>query len=377
MFTIRTKLALAKGIITKKVPIYVQYAVTKKCNLGCKMCGSSVSRKEENELTLAEIKKLADVLDRLNISIIILTGGEPFMRQDIVEIIRIFAKKGFTVRLQTNGILPDEKMIRSAYQAGMREVTISLDSLIPEKQDAITGQKGSWFKIVESIARFSRILPSFNNLLGINTVVCKQNLEEVPDIIRFVTACGFYSSLIPIHLDPVKNDFIIRKSASEFSFTPEDHEKIEQIYERVICMKNNGYNIYNSYKFLRNSPDFLKGKKIDWHCDSPYLYFSISPSGKFLPCVDINTSIPMLNDDFPDLYNSEGFKFQIKEMVKKCPGCFYACYPEISYFCRDFRTTLERFWLGCKISCSIRRPISYNDSLKLIEKIRYAKEDNR
>lgn len=371
MFTLRTKIALLKAMATKKTPIYVQFAVTKNCNLGCGMCGSSASREDEKELSLAEISKLAGVLDRLNIGIILLTGGEPFIRPDIPEIIRIFSKKGFTVRLQTNGILADEEMIKSACRAGMKEVTISLNSLEPDKQDAFTGNKGSWQRTIEAIARFSRILPVRGTLLGVNTVVCKQNLEELPDIIKFVTACGFYSSLIPVHVSGRdENDFIIRKRAWGFQFTKEDLARIDIIYKQVVDMKRMGYHIYNSYKFLNKSPEFLKGRRVGWNCDSPNLYFSISPSGKFLPCVDIKTDISMLDAGFPKLYNSQEFKTQIKEMVRKCPGCFYACYPEMTYLCRDFKTALDRLRQGAKAMKATRKPVNYEDSLRIIKEIR-------
>ena len=87
MFTKKTKLALVKGIITKETPIYVQFAITKHCNLNCGACASSLSRKNERELSLSEIEKISVVLSRLGAGIILLTGGEPFLRKDLPEII--------------------------------------------------------------------------------------------------------------------------------------------------------------------------------------------------------------------------------------------------------------------------------------------------
>lgn len=371
MFTGRTKLSLAKAVLTKRTPVYVQYAVTNRCNFRCKMCDSSISRKEERELNLAEIEKIAGVLDKMNAGVILLTGGEPFIRDDIAEIIGIFSRKGFTVRLQTNGLLATEDKIRSAYRAGMREVTVSLDSLDSEKNDYITGQAGSWHKIIEAISRFSRILPYKGSMLGINIVVCKKNLEEIPDIIKFVSKIGFYASLIPIHLAPSAEDkFIIRSYAPELAFGPEDHDKIGRIYGEVIRMKRSGYSIYNSYYFLRNSPSFLKGRRVAWKCDSPNLYFAISPSGNFLPCVDIKTSVSMLSDDFMDLWKSKSFRSEIEEKVKKCSGCFYACWPEISFLCRNPLVFLERAMLGLKVGLRKRKPVSYKECLGLIDSIK-------
>lgn len=372
MFTTKTKIALIKGIITKKTPIYVQYAVTKNCNLKCGMCGSSLSRQQEKELSLPEISKIAGVLEKLKIGIILLSGGEPFIRNDLAEIIRIFSQKGLTVRLQTNGILADEKKIRAAYQAGMKEVTLSLNSLEPEKDDTITGQNNSWHRIIEAIARFSQILPSKNNILGINTVVCRNNLKEIPQIIKFVTKIGFFSSLIPVHLAALEEEsFIIRKYAPEFKFEKDNFGHIDRIYKELIEMKKRGYNIYNSYAFLHNSPSFLKGQRPRWHCDSPYLYFAISPSGNFLPCVDIKTSISMLEDGFVDLYNSERFKSELAEKVKNCSGCFYACWPEMTFLCRNPSVLAERVILGAKALFKRRKPVTYEECLEIITEIRH------
>ena len=177
--------------------------------------------------------------------------------------------------------------------------------------------------------------------------------------------------MIPIHLTSSdKNDFIIRKDAPEFAFSLDDFNEIDRVYEEAISMKKKGYNIYNSYKFLRNSPTFLKGKRVNWHCDSPYLYFAISPSGKFLPCVDIKTSISMLNDDFVDLYNSQAFRYEIEENIKNCPGCFYACWPEMTFMCRDLSVLSERFILGIKATFKKRRPVTYEKCLGIINNLR-------
>jgi MoaA/NifB/PqqE/SkfB family radical SAM enzyme len=188
MFTLRTKLSLIKALMTRRSPIYVQYALTKQCNLKCGMCHSTISRRKESELALPEIDRLAGILGRLGTGVVVITGGEPFMRSDLPEVIRLFTRRGMTVRLQTNGVLASEDRIRACMDAGLREVTVSLDSLVPEKQDAINGRPGAWKEIMAAISRFSTLLPRRNAMLGINTVVSKMNIDEIPGIIEFATA---------------------------------------------------------------------------------------------------------------------------------------------------------------------------------------------
>lgn len=362
---------MLKSVLTKRVPIYVQFAVSNKCNLRCSMCKALDSRKHERELNLPEIEKIADILKQLNAAILILTGGEPLMRADLADIIKLFTSRGIEVRLQTNGILVNEEKVKGLISAGLREVTISLDSLEPQKYDEITGVEGSWQRIIKGIALFSQYLPKKGNISGINTVVSKRNIEEVSKIIEFVSKIGFYSSLIPVHLsDNQDEEFIVRRNSPSFKFTPEDSGVIDRVYKTIIGMKRKGFRIYNSYRFLSESIEFLKNNRVSWHCRSPFLYFSISPGGNFLPCVDIPTSVSMLNNNFVELFHSKEFISSIRERVRRCSGCMYACYPEISYFCHDASVFLERAIEGIKIFGSKRRAFSYEELVGIIEEIK-------
>jgi cyclic pyranopterin phosphate synthase len=74
----------------------------------------------------------------MEVAIVLLTGGEPFARKDLSEIIYAFESRGIHVRMQTNGFASEEQ-IAKAVEAGGRDISISLDSLNPERQDNING----------------------------------------------------------------------------------------------------------------------------------------------------------------------------------------------------------------------------------------------
>jgi len=335
------------------------------------MCKAVESRKDESELSSVQISKLAGVLKRMGVGIIVLTGGEPLMRKDLEDVVRAFSSLGLEVRLQTNGLLATEEKVKALLEAGVREVTLSLDTLDAKKQDAVNNQDGSWDKTIRALSLFSRLLPKIGNMTGVNTVVSRLNISEIPGIIKFVSALGFYSSLIPVHLTQEGGaEFIVRAEGDEFRFKKDDHALIDTIYNEIIKMKRQGYNVHNSTRFLKLSPVFLKYGRVNWACDSPFLYFSISPQGYFLPCVDLKGQKSMLDDDFLEVFSSAEFRQSVRQAVTTCPGCFYACYPEVSFFCRNPLTTLERIIQGYRISRTVRIPVSYEDSLELVEKIK-------
>ena len=304
---LRNTLLLLKALLTKRVPVYVQYAVTKKCNLNCNICNSNLSRDKEIDLTLPEIKRLAIILKRIQVSILVLTGGEPFIRKDIIEIAKVFKAYGLEVRFQTNGFLLTPELINELHRLGTNGITISLDSLNPEIQDRLTNFKNSHEKIFKALSLISQYSSQTKSMSAINTVVSKLNIEELPTLAKFATGMGLFISFIPLHSTRSNSHFIIRKNNAELEFSGKEFTVIDRVYSELIEMKKKGYLIYNSSRFLRETPDYLKYKKIHWKCDSPYLYFAISPSGNFLPCVDLNSDISILGQDFIKNYSARNY----------------------------------------------------------------------
>ena len=80
--------------------------------------------------------------------------------------------------------------------------------------------------------------------------------------------------------------------------------------------------------------------------------------------------IHMTDPDFLKNYREGNFLSAIKEKVAACPGCMYACYPEIHYFCRDTGVFIERLFQGAKISRFSRKVMFYEEMVDLAEEIR-------
>lgn len=134
---------------------YLRISVTDRCNLNCSYCiTQDVKFLPHSEiLTFEEIVKIAEAAVKIGITKIRLTGGEPLIRKDIVELVRKLARlSGIKdISLTTNGQLLSS-LAKDLKEAGLRRINISLDTLNPESYRLITGG-GSLEKVLEGIDR--------------------------------------------------------------------------------------------------------------------------------------------------------------------------------------------------------------------------------
>lgn len=166
---------------------YLRISVTDRCNLRCRYCmpedGVCMVRHEEI-LTFEEIRDVVAVAVPLGIDKIRLTGGEPLVRKDIVELVRMIASvKGVKdLAITTNGVLLDQ-FAASLKQAGLHRINISLDTLDPEKFAQIT-RGGDLRRVLTGIdaARQAGLNP-----IKINCVIQKSSDE--PDALAVREYC--------------------------------------------------------------------------------------------------------------------------------------------------------------------------------------------
>ena len=88
MFTFRTKIAMLKAIIFKNSPFYIQFYISNKCHLRCKMCNIVEANSDTIPFKTENIEPIIKNLKKIGAGVILLTGGEPFLRNDIDEIVR-------------------------------------------------------------------------------------------------------------------------------------------------------------------------------------------------------------------------------------------------------------------------------------------------
>ena len=156
---------------------YLRISLTDKCNLRCVYCmekDHNTFTKEDSLMTLEEILRVVRVCTSLGIKKVRFTGGEPLVRQDIVDLIKAVNEiKGIEeICLTTNGVLLEDK-IYELINHGLKRVNISLDTLKEDKFKEIT-RGGDLNKVLSSINKALE-----NNLkVKINSVLHDENFKD-------------------------------------------------------------------------------------------------------------------------------------------------------------------------------------------------------
>jgi len=160
----------------------VVWNTTARCNLRCEHCYlESTDATSENELTTAEGRKLVEDVAAAKSPVLLFSGGEPLMREDVYELGAYAVQKGLRAVLSTNGTLIDETRAKRLADAGFSYVGVSLDG-IEATHDRFRRKKGA-FK--GAVAGIRRSLEAGMNA-GVRMTVCRDNVGELEAVFDLV-----------------------------------------------------------------------------------------------------------------------------------------------------------------------------------------------
>ncbi|AOT69168.1 radical SAM/SPASM domain-containing protein [Geosporobacter ferrireducens] len=160
----------------------VAWNITQRCNFRCQHCYSSSNCEEdESVLTLNEIKRIIDEFKENNVPVILLSGGEPLMREDIFDIIAYITTSGIRVSLSTNGSLIDKDTAMKLKKMGIGYVGISIDGT-KENNDFFRGVPGAFDSAVKAIENCHDV----GQKVGIRFTMQKNNYKEIPNVFALV-----------------------------------------------------------------------------------------------------------------------------------------------------------------------------------------------
>lgn len=166
----------------------VSWNTTKKCNLFCEHCyrESGPDVESIHELSTSEGKQLLNELKLAGFKIVILSGGEPLMRNDIFELSAYAREIGLRPVLGTNGTLLSRGIAGRLVESGVLGVAISLDSTSSQYHDKFRNRKGAWDKAVKGIKNALDV----GLRVQINTTVTDNNFDQFNSVVDFAADLG-------------------------------------------------------------------------------------------------------------------------------------------------------------------------------------------
>lgn len=377
MFSSLSKMTLAKAALFQDAPVYVQFYITARCNLTCEQCNIIYTNSDVRECTIDEVRRIADNFAKMGVAIVLLTGGEPFARKDLPEIIQAFESRGVHVRMQTNGYASEEQIAR-AVEAGGKDISISLDSLQPAMQDKINGGfNESWHQALKAMALFTKYLPKEGSFASLGCVLQPQNMGDIEDVVRFGSAISWFTSLVPAHVSDYAHPMGFRTFDQTLSFRPDELPVVDDVIERVRQMREDGFLLFDSNQYLDDIKRFVRNEPTTWRghnknvCDSPNLYFALLPNGEFAPCCDhrLGNSYPAYDSEFPNIYRSKAWRDEVAQVTRPCSGCMYGSYPEMTISMRFMAAKLQRIGTFLTSPPAKNWPLTYEHLVELAQKI--------
>ncbi len=308
--------SVATRALVSGKPHHAQWMVTRRCNYQCRSC-NVWKDKDERELTADEIKKGFDILKKLGIVELVISGGDPLLRDDIGEIID-YASKLFITTVYDNGSIAAKKidLLRK-----VDFVAISIDSLDQAKNDYIKAVPGALKVATQTV----ETLHKEGIKVSVTPTISQKNIYEIVDITNYFTAKG-----IPVwyclyaydtSLD-AKQLFKIGKANDEFVIT--DKQAMVKLCDALIEMKKKNKKILMTNKLLKAMRSlYEEDSKRTWKCQALNQFLVVDHLGRIAGCHSHNSACSIF--ELPQRWQSQELK-KLRETYRQCTQCNYLCY---------------------------------------------------
>ncbi len=339
-----------QGYAFRPMTLFIE--LTYRCNFRCNMCqflglleDSRLNEKKGEELTAGEIRSAIDSVSRFGI--VMFTGGEPFLRSDIMELVRYASttRKSYIV---TNGILLDNEKsdeltelgCANLFSNGVASVGVSLEA-IGAVHDEIVKVPGSFEKIVSNIRYLVKARKKLGKrfpVIGLKCVMTKHNVGQLIELYRLAEDIGV-DIFNPIAYYSMPNtDRHDMGGRVDWEKYPQSDSgvDIEILKESISEMKRHSK---NSAVQLRITPPGIGVNDVialyenrmtlsNKICYSPWTTAVLSAYGEVFPCSNYSVGSVRDGKRFLDIWNGEKmreFRLNLKKrhVFPACAGCCF------------------------------------------------------
>jgi radical SAM protein with 4Fe4S-binding SPASM domain len=326
-------------------PLVVVWNLTNLCNLRCRYCYQSAGRPEQDELSFEEKIDLINQMVDANVAFLALSGGEPMMGNRFWDVLE-YASRFMHTSLASNGtLIGDRSLARKLVDHGLRNIFVSLDGASPETHDFIRGT-GSFARSIHGIENCVAT-PGLN--VGLNMVVTRRNLDEVPAVIDLAQKLGVNSfnhyNFIPTGRgsDDFNNDLTPQQREDLLNLLVDHHQRRHETglniistapqYARILWERSNRQSTGIFHYTADNATNLTGIIEYAGGCGAGRVYAAVQPNGRMTPCVFMpDVTIGYVREKrFIDIWkdsetclrmvNRENYHFHCPKYRYICGGC--------------------------------------------------------
>jgi AdoMet-dependent heme synthase len=330
----------------------VAWEVTRNCNLNCVHCRAAASRGPySGELDTNRCLEVLDQIKEVGNPIVILTGGEPLLREDVFQLARYGTDKGLRMVMATNGTLITEAVTERMKSSGIQRVSISLDGAAAEQHDRFRKVPGAFQGALGGIELLKKARIEFQ----INTTITRHNVGQAEEILRLAVRLGAEAHHIFLLVPTGRARDMIEQEIDALEYENLLHWFYSMRREVPIHLKATCAPHY--YRVLRQEAH-RRGEKVDFAtygldavtrgCLGGTSFCFVSHVGVVQPCGYLELNCGDLGEDsFRDVWeNSEVFRslrdFSLYkgkcgrcEYVRSCGGCRARAYEATGDFLEE------------------------------------------
>lgn len=285
---------------TEHTPMSAMIEIADRCNEVCVHCYQVQGQK--GEMTTEEVFRVLDELAELGVLFLTISGGEPTLRSDFLEIVEHARKLKFAVKVFTNGLRLDQTMAHRLGDLAVQEVQMSLYSHRAEVHDWVTGVPGSFEKTVQA----ARDLIAAGVSVVLKTPVMSLNVDDYEPYIEFVSGLGAEHMLDP-HVDPREDGDRITE---RLRIAEQDYLRLKR--DKRLARPR------SEEEDARRTPNLDRGV-----CAACSGNVHVEPNGEMRPCTQLGVSVGhALKDGVRRAWESNEEALQIRHLTwRDLHGC--------------------------------------------------------
>jgi len=275
--------------------------ITYRCNARCQMCNTwKFPTKKEEEVKVEHLKKLP----RMRFTNI--TGGEPFLREDIEDIVKVIKKKSKRIVISTNGFFT-EKIVDLAEKNKDIGIRISIEGL-PKANDELRGIKDGFDRGLRTLIELKHMGMKD---IGFGITVSDKNANDLLALYKLACAMKVEFATATVH-----NSYYFHKMDNEIinkEMVAGEFRKLIEEFLKTKAVKN-WYRAYFNYGIM----NYIYGGKRRLPCEAGTELFYMDPLGEIRPCNGMDETMGNIREKtFEEIWNSEEAK-RIRERVAGC-----------------------------------------------------------